>query len=235
MADGQRHVLETLRLETGPELGEGEGAGDAARIGAELRAPLRRERVVGDDVGYADPPARPQDAGDLPEDGRLVGGEIDHAIADDHVDRGRGQWNGLDVTSQPLDVRGAGRGCVALSERQHLVGHVQPKGPAARPNASCGEQHVDAPARAQVQDALAFVQVGHGDGITAAQRGHDGGAGQFLALQCRVELAAVVAGIAAARLAGGDAERGLGVVQANRFVDGVGCPRRSGGGRLVGR
>jgi hypothetical protein len=106
-----------------------------------------------------------------------------------------------------------------LGERQHLVGHVQAEGAARRPHASGGEQHVDAAARAQIEDPLAFVKLGHGDWVAAAERCHDGGVGKLVALERRVEAAPVVGGLDAARLAGADAERGFGVVPANRLVD----------------
>jgi len=48
---------------------------------------------------------------------------------------------------------------------------------AGRPDPPRGQQHVDAPAGAQVQDALAFVEVGDCDRIATAERGHDGGIG----------------------------------------------------------
>ena len=36
----------------------------------------------------------PQHAGDLCEDGALVSGKVDHAVADDHIDRGIGEGDG---------------------------------------------------------------------------------------------------------------------------------------------
>jgi hypothetical protein len=146
VGDGQRNVLEPDRLQAGPELREAQGAGDATRVGAALGAFGWREGVVGDDVGDADPSPRPQDAGDLAEDRRLVGSEINDAVADDDVNRGRREWNGFDVTAQPLDVGGSGGGRVALSQGQHLVGHVQAEGTAGWPDALGRQQDVDAAA-----------------------------------------------------------------------------------------
>ena len=49
--------LEACRLEAGLVLGLGERAGDAADVGAALRAIRRRQPVFGDDVADADPSA----------------------------------------------------------------------------------------------------------------------------------------------------------------------------------
>src|SRR3989304_2021857 len=54
---------------------------------------------------------------------------------------------------------------------EHLVGHVEAEDPAARTHASRREEHVDAAARAEVEDALALVQLGDRDGVAAAEAG----------------------------------------------------------------
>lgn len=59
-------------MQTGLELRERQGAGNAADVAAALGALLGGERVVGDDVGAADAAARLEHARDLAEDGRLV-------------------------------------------------------------------------------------------------------------------------------------------------------------------
>ena len=63
--------------EAGRELRDGQRARDTARVRAAFRALGRREAILRDDVGDAHPAARPQDAGDLAEHGRLVGREVD--------------------------------------------------------------------------------------------------------------------------------------------------------------
>ena len=56
---------------------------------------------------------------------RLSRGEVDDAVGDDHVHRGIGERDRLDVALQELDVLDAGLALVLAGERQHLVGHVQ--------------------------------------------------------------------------------------------------------------
>ena len=79
------------------------------------------------------------------------------------------------VALEELDVRGAGLGRVPLGEREHLVGHVEADGAAGRPDALRRQEHVDAAARTEVEDALAFVELGDRDRVAAAERGEDGG------------------------------------------------------------
>src|SRR4029079_1983780 len=52
------HIGEAHLSEAGPELAEGERAGDAAHVAAALRALLRGQQLVGDDVADPDPPTR---------------------------------------------------------------------------------------------------------------------------------------------------------------------------------
>ena len=83
------------------------------------------------------------------EHGRLVGRQVDDAVADDDVDRLGRQRERLDVALEELDVRGAGLGGVRLGQRQHLVGHVEAEGAAGRPDPLGREQDVDATAGAR--------------------------------------------------------------------------------------
>jgi hypothetical protein len=73
--------------ELSPEVVPGEGAGDAAGPLLHIAAGLVVHVRIGDHVGDGEAAAGPQDARRLAEDGRLVGGEIDDAVADDHIDR----------------------------------------------------------------------------------------------------------------------------------------------------
>ena len=66
---------------------------------------------------------------------------------------------------------------VLAGEGEHLVGHVQAVRLARRADARGGEQHVDAAARAEVEDRLALVQFGDGGGVAAAERGERRGVG----------------------------------------------------------
>jgi hypothetical protein len=71
-------------------LGDGQGAGDAADVVAAFGAVGLGEVVLGDDVGDAEPPARLEDSVRLGEHRGFVGGQVDDAVGDDHVDGLRG-------------------------------------------------------------------------------------------------------------------------------------------------
>ena len=136
---------------------------------------------------------------------------------------------------EPLYVGGTGRGGVALGQGEHLVGHVEPEGPARRSDALGRQQNVYTAARPEVEDSISLVQVRDSGGIAAPERCHDRLRRQFGALERRVEFAAVILGVAAAGDPEINAEGGLGVVAANRFVnvgghrDLLAAARRGGG------
>lgn len=67
-------------------------------------------------------------------------------------------------------------------EGEHLLGHVEPVRLAGGADAASGKQYVDAAAGAEVQDAFAFVQVGHRGRVAAAEEGGEGLSGQGVAL-----------------------------------------------------
>jgi hypothetical protein len=70
----------------GGRVGEGEGFGDVAGVGAVFGAFLRGEVVVGDEVGDADPAAGGQHAVGLGERGGFGDREIDDTVEDHNVD-----------------------------------------------------------------------------------------------------------------------------------------------------
>ena len=215
------------RLQALAELRDRQGARDAAGVGAALGALLGAQRVLGHDVADPDPAARPQDPGDLGEDCVLVGSEVHDAVADDDVDRLGRQRQRLDVALQELDVRGPGLGGVRLGEREHLVGHVDPEGPAGRPDPLGRQEDIDPTAGAEVEDPLARMQVGDRGRVAAAERRQDRGVGQLVALERRVQVRPDGLGIAATRGALGGADRGVGVVLPDGLVDGLGGHRWS--------
>ena len=231
-------------------LAPGQGAGDAADPGAPLGTVGGREVVLGDHIGDADAAARLEHAEGLGEHGWLVGGEVDHAVRDDHVDRVGGQGDGLDLALEELDVGGAGLGGVGAGQGQHLLGHVQPVGLAGGADPPGAQEHVDPAARAQVQDGLALVELGHRGGVAAAQAGQQRGVGELVAVQGGIELGAepgllsrrgtaAAAAVTAAvgrlptpTVANGDLGRGGGVAGPDLLAQGVlvGVP---GGHRLA--
>jgi hypothetical protein len=140
-------IDETDLAEARLELAGGERTGDAADVAAPFRALLDGRAVLGHDVADADAAARTKHARDLAEDGRLVRGEVDHAVADDHIDGGGRQGDDLDVALEELDVGGAHLGGVAPGEGQHLIGHVQAVDEAAGTDPPGRQEYVDAAAR----------------------------------------------------------------------------------------
>ena len=62
----------------------------------------------------------------------LVGGEVDHAVGEHHVDAVGGERDGFDVAFEPMHVGQAGLSLVCASKLEHLVGHVEAVGSAGR-------------------------------------------------------------------------------------------------------
>ena len=88
---------------------------------------------------------------------------------------------------EELDVGGARLGCVALREREHLVGHVEAERAPGRPDALRRQEDVDPSAGAQVEHALAGAQVGDGRRVAAAERREDRGVGKLVTLEGAVQ------------------------------------------------
>ena len=65
----------------------------------------------------------------------------------------------------------AGLPLVLASEREHVVGHVEPVGFAGGADTLGGEQDVDAAAGAEVEHGFARLQLDQRGGIAAAERG----------------------------------------------------------------
>jgi hypothetical protein len=74
--------------------------------------------------------ARPQHAEGFAERAILVGGEIDDAVRNDHVDRIVRQRHMLDFPLEELDVCRARLALIFARERQHAVRHVEAVDPA---------------------------------------------------------------------------------------------------------
>ena len=180
-------VLEAGGGEMPLELVAGEGAGDATRPVLHVATGRLVHVGVGDHVGDGEPPAGPEHTGGLAKHLRLVAREVDHAVGDHDVDGVVGQRDRLDLTAQELDVLDAGLALVGAGELEHLVGHVEAVGLAARADPARGQQDVDAAARTEVEDGLAFLELRDRGRIAAAERRELGGLGQRLAIVARVE------------------------------------------------
>ena len=219
-------------------------ARDAADVGAALRLLLVRKPVLGDDVGDSEPAARFEHPGDLQQDLRLVGREVDHTVGDDDVDRVGGQGDLLDQALEEDGVPDPGVGGVLARQREHLVGHVEPVREAGRPDALGGQDDVDSSAGTQVEDGLAFAELGDRRRVAASERGEGGSVRKLAALLEGVERRAEVlarvalaAGAAPAAAPGsfGHGNRGLGVLAPYFVAQGVGSGHRSASSRSRAR
>ena len=174
-------------------------------------------------------PIRPpglQHPGDLRQHRGLVGREVDDAVRDHDVDRGRRQRHVLDHALEEDRVAHARLRRVRPCQRQHLVGHVEPEREAGLADAPCREDHVDAAAGAEVEHGLPLVQVGDRGRVAAAERGERGRLGQLTALLRVVErLAEEVALAAAAGAAPAAAARALAQPRARTRRSGAAPPR----------
>ena len=102
----------------------GQCPGDAADVGPGRRAVGGGEAVLGDDIGNADPAAGHQDPEHLGEHCGLVGGQVDHAVGDHHIDGRVGEREVLDLALAELDVGSPRLGGVGAGEGEHVIGHV---------------------------------------------------------------------------------------------------------------
>ena len=141
-------------------------------------------------MGSHDSLVAPQQPVCFGEHGGLVGGQVDHAVGDDHVDGGVRQRDGLDGALDEFNVARARLRGVRPGQRQHLVGHVDPVRLACCADPAGGQQHVDAAAGAEVEHGLALVQVGDDERVAAAEARGDGLGGQRVAVGVRVQLGA---------------------------------------------
>src|SRR6185369_12120589 len=96
--------------------------------GEEVGGDLWREGLFAGDVGDGEAAAGFEDTVDFAEDGRLVGDEVDHAVADDAVHAARGQGQLVDRGEMELDVGEALLGGVVAGTLDHLGGHVDADG-----------------------------------------------------------------------------------------------------------
>jgi len=117
----------------------------------------------GDDVGQGEAPAGGQHAGGLDEDAGLVRAQVDHAVGDDHVERGVVERQLFQPAVDEPDVRGAGAQPVGLGTLG--VGHVDAGDLPGRPDPVGGGERVGARPAAQVQHPRARGQGGEVEGV----------------------------------------------------------------------
>ena len=128
------------------------------------RGQFGREGLLEGDVAGGEASAGLEDAGDLAEDGGLVGGEVDDAIGDDAIDGGGGEGHVVDGGEVELDV-GEGDAVDAVAcgcggAGDHGGGHVDADGLASGADFAGGEEDVEAAAGAEVDDGFAGFEAG---------------------------------------------------------------------------
>src|SRR5262249_8472815 len=128
-----------------------------------------------DAVAHAEPAAGPQAPERLGEDAHLVGGQVDDAVGDDHVQMLVRQRDVLDVAVQEAGVGDPGCGGVGAGEGEHVGAGVQAVGGAAGSDPAGRQQHVQAAAGAEGQDGPARGEAGGGERGAGAQAGAQGG------------------------------------------------------------
>ena len=135
-----------------------DGAGDAADVGVHVLDDRFGKRRVEHDVGDGHPPARLEDPRDLPEDDRLVGDEVDDAIARHRVHCGVGDRERLEVAFAELDVREPGPRRVRPRLDEHRRRHVHADDPAGGSDGARREEGVDPRSRTEVDHRLAGLE-----------------------------------------------------------------------------
>src|SRR6266446_4960042 len=136
-----------------------EGAGDTADPELHALTNGSRHFTANDDVGNGEAAAGLQDAEGFAEDAILIAGKIDDAIGDDDVHGVVGKRNVFNRALQELNIFDAGFFLIFAGEGEHFVGHVQTIGFASGADTFCGEDDVNAAARAEIEDDFAGLEL----------------------------------------------------------------------------
>jgi hypothetical protein len=134
------------------------------------------------------------------------------------------------VTHEEVGVGHARLRGVPPCQSEHFLGHVEAIGDPGGADAARGEQHVDAAARAEVEDRLALAELRDGDRVATAEAGESGRLGQLASLGVVVQsgaeplvgaahVAATVVRAAARVLPAIDGECRLGVAATDLLPD----------------
>src|SRR5262249_48835045 len=143
--------------------------GDTADVSQDVPGEVFRQRSFQRDVADGDTAAGPEDAEHFAEDGELIGGEIDDAVADEAIDGCIGQRQPVDGGEVELDVRQPLFGRVAPRRVNHLRRHVHADGFAGRADLGRRQQYVDAAAATEVHDGFAGAQTGESGRVAAGE------------------------------------------------------------------
>ena len=91
----------------------------------------------------------------------LVGHQIQHAVADRHIDGIVIDRQGLDVALAEFDIAEAGLLGIGTGLFQHGVGHVHADHPAGRPDLAGGQEAVETRPAAQIEHGFARLHRRH--------------------------------------------------------------------------
>ena len=145
------------------------GARNAADVGEQIDRDRVGETACEDDIGDDHPATRTEDAGDLTKDDRLVGHEVDDAVAGDGVHGRIVDRKRLKPAVPEVDLTVSSLGRIDASPLQHLGGHVDADDPASVADVPRRKEGVDAGARAEVEDRLARHEIEKVDRSPAAK------------------------------------------------------------------
>src|SRR6267142_1452314 len=151
-----------------------ECAGAAADPELHAFANVRGNFTANNDIGDGKAPAGFEDTEGFAEDAILIAGKIDDAVGDDDVDGVVRQRNVLNGALEEFDVFDAGFFLSFAGEREHFVRHVQTVSLAGGADAFCGEDDVDAAARAEIENDFAGLKLRESRWIAATERSSDG-------------------------------------------------------------
>src|ERR1022692_4662346 len=135
-----------------------ESSGNAACPQCHKALKVLREFLSKDDIGDRKKSAVLEDAERFSQDDVLIGREVDDAVRNDDIDRLIRERNIFDSAKEELDVLHTGFHLVLSSKLNHFRCHIKSVDLARWPDATRGEEHVNATARTEVEDDLTGQQ-----------------------------------------------------------------------------
>lgn len=217
-------------LETRHVVIQHQGTADAADQRFHVAADFRRRLDFPGHIRDGKPAAGFEHSPNLAEGPILVGHQVQHAIADDHVDRAVIDRQGLDFALAELDVSQATLFRIATGLGEHGVGHVHANHQAGRPDLAGREEAVEPGPAAEIEHG--FARLNRGDRLRVAA-----GQAEIRPFRQRRQLGRRIAeadrqpfgvvGAAAERAAAGFARGHLGVLLLDHHLEafGVGADR----------
>src|SRR5665647_3770864 len=146
-----------------------ESSGNAACPQCHKALKVLRQFPLKDDVGDRKKSAVLEDTERFSQHDVLIGSEVDDAVRDDDIDRLIRERNIFDSAKEELSVLHTGFHLVLSSKLNHFWCHIKSVDLASWPDATRGEEHVNATARTEVEDDLTGQQRRKCGWIAAAQ------------------------------------------------------------------